>query len=121
MAKRKLKDLNMIDGKEEKLDNSGEKFVPSTLAQLIDRDDGLWKYSTADFEEYKSQLDDMNTSDLRSHASKQGVLPVTSRERLVKRLLTEFTKHYNQYQKPSSVNVSKKASKAVMDILAEAK
>ena len=123
MAKRKLKDLNLIDGQAEKVDESGEKFVPSTLDQLWG-DTGDGRYNTVDYDEYKNQLDEMNTSDLRAHASRLGILPVTSRERLSKRLLTEFTKHFNNYRKPANENLAnslKKTPKAVLDILAEAK
>ena len=93
-TKKKLTELKQIDGKE-------EKFVPSTLAQVLG-DTGLDKYKTSDKEVYKNQINAMNLADLRRHAIKIGILPNMQRERLVKQLLVEFNKHYNLYRKPAS-------------------
>jgi hypothetical protein len=106
--KSKLDTLNQAHGKIEK---------PVTLDQVWGND-GRSKYGTLDLDEYTNYLNDLNKSDLQSHAIKIGLVPVDNRESLVKRLKAEFTKFSSQFkQKPSpkNNNVSKKAK----DILAE--
>jgi len=45
------------------------------------------------------RLAEMNKSDLQNHAAKLGLVPVDSREILVKRLSAEFKKYISQYEK----------------------
>lgn len=91
--KKKLKDLKQTDGKIRSEDVTGRPDV-STLAQLWGEDSGLNKYGTISLEEYKSQLQDMNTASLREHAIEVAhVVPGTNRDRLVKRLEAVFSKH----------------------------
>ncbi len=113
--KRKLNELEQVHGKIE------EKFEITTLDQLWG-DDGLMKYKTMDKNEYEAQLREMNTSDLRAHAIKIGIVPIADRERLTKRLLLEFSKHVNAYRRPIvKPSNPKKVPKEIMDFLAEAK
>jgi hypothetical protein len=114
MARKKLNELAQIHGKQE------NDFVPTTLEQLWGYD-GLDKYKTLDKEVYSSQLAEMNTADLRTEAVRIGVVPISNRERLLKRLLSEFSKHVASFQRPNSPAPDKKPSKAVLKIMAEVK
>ena len=89
----KAKDLSQAHGKEE------DKFQPTTLDQIWG-DDGTSRYRTQDEGEYKSQIDDMNRTDLHLHASKVGLIPIENSTQLKKRLIAEFKKHISQYRKP---------------------
>ena len=54
----------------------------------------------------------MNKSDLQNHAAKLGLVPIDSRELLVKRLVAEFKKHVTKYQpvrKQENKDLSKEA------------
>ena len=112
-AKRKsVKNLSQIHGKE-------EKFEPTTLDQIWG-DDGLNEYGTMQEEVYENQIDDMNMSDLQTHASRVGIIPVDNRITLRERLMREFRKHVNSFKKP--VDASSPPSlpdKETMKILSE--
>lgn len=84
MAKKSINNLNLADGKE-------EKFVPSTLDQIWGETSN--SYSTNDVDEYTKELQEMNSADLHAHAIKRGLLPTTSRERTLKRLVLAFKQH----------------------------
>jgi len=107
MAKKKIKlnDLHQAHGKDES----------SETVQSLDQlwgDDGLSKYKTLEISEYTQQLAEMNKSDLQNHAAKLGLVPIDSREILVKRLVSEFKKHTTKYQpvrKPQAKDDSKEA------------
>lgn len=90
---KKLQNLSQAHGQE-------ETFKPTTLDQIWG-DRGLSEYQTMDENVYKSGLDDMNKSDLQTHASKKGLVPIDDRNLLTKRLLSEFRKHVNQYRVPT--------------------
>jgi len=94
MAKKKinLNNMHQAHGKDE------ERKSVQSLDQLWG-DDGSSKYSTLDLNEYISNLAEMNKTDLQNHASKIGLVPIDSRELLVKRLVAEFKKHVNRYEK----------------------
>jgi len=107
MAKKKLNlnEMSQAHGKDENKD-----YVQS-LDQLWG-DDGLSKYKTLDVSEYTQQLAEMNKTDLQNHAAKLGLVPIDSRELLVKRLVAEFKKHVTKYEKvrrPESKDESKEA------------
>ena len=107
MAKKKLKlnDLHQAHGKDE------SKETVQSLDQLWG-DDGMSKYKTLDVVEYTQNLAEMNKSDLQNHAAKLGLVPIDSRELLVKRLVAEFKKHTTKYQpvrKQENKNQSKEA------------
>ena len=112
-AKRKnIKNLSQTHGKE-------EKFEPTTLDQIWG-DDGLNEYGTMQEEVYENQIDDMNMSDLQTHASRVGIIPVDNRITLRERLMREFRKHVNSFKKP--VDASSPPSlpdKETMKILSE--
>jgi hypothetical protein len=94
--KAKVSDLEQSHGKE-------EHFQPTTLDQIWG-DDGTSKYSTTDEEEYKEELDEMNKTDLESHATSLGILPAGDRVRLEERLVYEFQRHFNKYRMPNDAN-----------------
>lgn len=94
MAKKKLNlnEMHQAHGKDENKDSV------QSLDQLWG-DDGMSKYKTLDLMEYTNNLAEMNKSDLQNHAAKLGLVPIDSREILVKRLISEFKKHTTKYQK----------------------
>ena len=94
MPKKKLRinEMNQVHGKDES----------TSSVQSLDQlwgDTGVQKYSTLNVEEYSQKLAEMNKSDLQNHAAKLGLVPIDSRELLVKRLIAEFKKHVSQYEK----------------------
>ena len=96
--KNNLKNLSQTHGKTEEK----EKYEPTTLDQVWG-DEGLSVYGTLNEEEYQRQLDEFNRSDLQTHASKIGVVPLDDRNRLTKTLMSEFRKHVSKFRKPSEV------------------
>jgi hypothetical protein len=94
MAKKKLNlnEMHQAHGKDE------SRNSVQSLDQLWG-DDGMSKYKTLDVSEYTQQLAEMNKSDLQNHAAKLGLVPIDSRDLLVKRLVAEFKKHATKYQK----------------------
>lgn len=76
-----------------------EKFVPTTLDQLLG-DDGTGKYSTMEEQVYANRLKEMNKADLQHECIKIGLIPVDSRDVMVKRLMAQFNKHVSQYRIP---------------------
>ena len=93
IAKRKsVKNLSQTHGKE-------DKFEPTTLEQIWGAD-GSSAYGTLNENAYTKQVDDMNLSDLQTHASTVGIIPIDNRQTLRERLLREFRKHVSSYKKP---------------------
>lgn len=114
MAKKKqnLEDLSQSHGKE-------EKFVPTTLDQIWG-DEGLSKYGTMEEEVYEEKIQEMNKTDLWSHASKIGLVPIDNTNLLRKTLLSEFRKHVNMYRKVLAPEEKpSKLSKEALKILSE--
>ena len=112
-AKRKsVKNLSQTHGKE-------EKFEPTTLDQIWG-DDGTSTYGTLNENAYTTELDEMNMSDLQTHASTVGIIPIDNRQMLRERLLREFRKHVASYKKPiheteSPRNLSSEAIKILSE------
>ncbi|MEK6880997.1 MAG: hypothetical protein AABY22_15370 [Nanoarchaeota archaeon] len=107
-----MKNKKQIDGKLETTE-------PSSLSQLWG-ETGLEKYKTFNIDEYTTQINGLNKSDLDSHAHGLGLIPVENRQLLVKRLLDAFRQHIGQFRRPkSSTKGVKLPNKKVMDILAE--
>ena len=92
-ATKSIKNLSQAHGKE-------EKFEPTTLDQIWG-DDGTSVYGTLNENQYANQLDDMNMSDLQTHASTVGIIPIDNRSTLRERLLRDFRKHVSSYKKPT--------------------
>ena len=90
-ATKSIKNLSQAHGKE-------EKFEPTTLEQIWG-DDGTSVYGTLNENQYANQLDDMNMSDLQTHASTVGIIPIDNRSTLRERLLRDFRKHVSSYKK----------------------
>jgi hypothetical protein len=108
----KLEDLSQAHGKE-------EKFRPTTLDQVWG-DTGHSKYSTLEESEYEDSLGEMNKSDLQTHATQVGIIPVDNRDMLTQRLVREFRNHVNSFRAPSeSKQANRTMSKEVSRILAE--
>tara|TARA_R100000742_G_C4252608_1_gene70766 strand:+ start:132 stop:506 length:375 start_codon:yes stop_codon:yes gene_type:complete len=91
-AKKGLKNLSQIHGEE-------EKFQPTSLDQVWG-EDGSSTYGTMNDAEYERQIDEMNMSDMQTHASRVGIIPIDNRSTLRDRLLREFRKHVANYRKP---------------------
>ena len=91
-AKKGLKNLSQVHGEE-------EKFQPTSLAQVWG-EDGSSTYGTMNDAEYERQIDQMNMSDMQTHASRVGIIPIDNRSTLRDRLLREFRKHVANYRKP---------------------
>ena len=93
-AKKPLQSLSQTHGKE-------EKFQATTLDQIWG-DTGNTRYGTTDINEYVRRLEDMNTSDLQSHAHKMGLIPVDDRVTVTKKLISEFKRYVSAYRKPNA-------------------
>lgn len=96
-----------------------EEFRPTTLDQIWG-DTGTWKYKTMDESEYRGMLENMPRSDLSSHASKIGLIPIDDRNMLIGRLVSEFKKHVVAYRSPmvdggNQQPVSKEAEKILKE------
>ena len=97
-----------------------EKVQPSSLDQSWG-DTGISKYNTLDRGVYQTQIDNMNKSDLQTHATKVGLVPVDDSGVLRKRLLREFNKHVAAYRVPESSTKTVKLDDEAMKILGEGK
>ena len=112
MAKRKkVEDMNQLHGKV-------ENFEPSTLDQIWG-DTGLSKYNTLNEESYKTYLSELNKTDLQTHASQVGIIPIDNLEMLTKRLVKEFLKHVSIYKAPAKQPEQVVLSKEAKRILEE--
>ncbi len=73
-------------------------------------------YTAKSSEEYRSQLSEMNMTDLQSHAYKVGLIPTEDRRLLTDRLVSEFMKYNSKY----GSNVATGEVKSVEDLNARA-
>ena len=108
-----LDELSQSHGKE-------EGTHPTSLDQVWG-DTGISKFGTLDVEEYAANLNDMNKSDLQTHATKVGLVPVDDVSLLRKRLTKEFTKHVSSFRTPQKTQGVAKVSKDALKILGEGK
>jgi hypothetical protein len=96
-----------------------EKFEPTTLDQIWG-DTGNSVYGTMNEQVYIDRIDGMNLSDMQTHASKVGIIPIDNRVMLRDRLLREFRKHVSSYRKPiQEPDASEKLNEQAMKILSE--
>jgi|GEM_PF-924300 len=106
-----LGSLSQTHGKE-------EKCQPTTLDQIWG-DKGSTKYGTVDVNEYVRKLENMNTSDLQSHAHKMGLIPVDDRVTITKKLVYEFKTYISGFRKPdqklSSIPPISNEAKKILD------
>lgn len=109
--KNKLENLSQTHGKLEEVEYK-------TLDQIWG-EDGSSKYKTLDEKEYKTYLNDLNKSDLQTHASKLGLIPVDDRDSLTKRLISEFRKYVSIYKTPKLNTAKVNLTKETKDILSE--
>ena len=110
--KKPVKKLSQAHGKV-------EEYQPTTLDQIWG-DDGTSLYGTLDEVVYKDRLDEMNMSDIQSHASRVGIIPIDNRSMLKDRLVKEFRKHASAYKKPIDQNEAPDAIPAnIKKILSE--
>lgn len=113
---KKLTDLHQTHGKLEEATNT--KSTPRTLDQILG-DDGTSKYGTVILEDYCNYLDNLNKSDLQTHAAKVGLVPIDNREILTSRLKKEFVKHVSGYRVRGLEEKEIKNPKKAKDILSE--
>jgi len=93
---------------------------PTNLEQIWGGYNELAKYGTLDEQEYTSQLDEMNRTDLEAHARKVGLVPIHDSARLKKNLIREFQTYAFYLRKPAKNKPAPKApSKSVQSILNE--
>ena len=97
-----------------------EGIQPSTLDEVWG-DTGLSRYGTLSEEEYTTKVSEYNKSDLQTHATSVGVVPVENRVALEKKLVKEFQKHTARYNKPAHNPKQIELSEKVRKILAEGK
>lgn len=107
--KLKLNELSQTHGKIEN---------PVTLDQIWG-DSGINKYGTLSVEEYEKYINELNRSDLQSHAVKVGLVPIDDRKTLLSRLKREFNKHVSTYKVKSLDQKEIKLSKKSKDALSE--
>lgn len=70
---------------------NGKYWSPVDSEKPLNKLDELFgSYSTANIDEYKSQLDQMNALDLQRHATEVGEIPRDNRGILIKNLLKKF-------------------------------
>jgi len=122
MARTKLKNLKQVDGKVH-AEDSKTQYEPTTLSQLWGETNGSEKYKTLDLEEYKAELAEMNLSELQGHALEVAhIVPIHQRERLEKRLLTEFQRHVAGFTVPKITHKADKSpNKEALKIMSECK
>ena len=108
-----LEELRQSHGKE-------EGTQPTSLDQVWG-DTGVSKFGTLDEEEYESSLSSMNKSDLQTHATKVGLVPIDDVNMLRKRLLREFNRHISSFRTPKQTQGVKKMSAKALKILKEGK
>lgn len=111
LKKNKLENLSQTHGKLEEKEYK-------TLDQIWG-EDGSSKYKTLDEKEYKNYLSDLNKSDLQTHASKLGLIPIDDRESLTKRLISEFRKYVSLYKIPRTNSNKVNLDQKVRNILSE--
>jgi hypothetical protein len=93
--------------------------APTTLEQIWGFNE-LAKYGTLDEAKYKEQVDEMNRTDLETHARRVGVVIVESSIRLKENLLKEFKNYVFYLRKPATqAKTQPELSKEVKKILSE--
>lgn len=100
----KLSDLEQIDGRK-----NTENNIPTRMDVLFGAD-GMGKYGTLDREEYIKNLNNYNTAELRNHAIKAGLIPISDVSRLKKQLIVEFDKYALSFKSSNKINGSNKLS-----------
>lgn len=111
MAKKKLTELKQIHGKV-------EGIQPTTLDQVWG-DRGLGRYKTNDVDTYRTQLSEMNKSDLQAHAASIGIVPIDDRELLTRKLVKEFQLFTASFRHPRNDKKPIVPSKKALEILRE--
>jgi hypothetical protein len=74
------------------IDGKAEERAPQNKFGSLDQILGetISKYKATTTDEYRSQIAEMNQTDLQSHALKIGLIPIEDRKVLVGRLVQEF-------------------------------
>ena len=111
--KKKVTNINELSQTHGKV----EEYQARTLDQIWG-DTGMSKYKTLEEDKYMDYLSDMNKSDLQTHASKLGLIPVDDRETLTKRLIKEFRKHVSNYRVPKK-EINTNSNQKALRILSE--
>jgi hypothetical protein len=96
-----------------------ENTQPTMLEQVWGYNE-LARYGTMDEDVYRNQVDEMNRSDLETHARKLGVVVVESTTRLREKLFTAFRTYVSLVRKPADLPKSKTITdSAALRVLAE--
>lgn len=117
MAKTKLKNKSTTNGSVETLE---EQY--KSISQLLG-EDGKSKYGTLDPVEYEEKLREMNLADLNRYAIENYIKPVHNREITIKSLMSQFTKHRNNFVSYQFGNETKpiKRDKELENLLKDAR
>lgn len=89
MPKKKLSNFKQTDGK---LDT----FQYTNVEQIWGQDKPS-QYNTTDEDEYLKELEKLDSADLRTHATKVGIIPCPERKRLVQRLTSQFRRQRSKF------------------------
>lgn len=75
-------------------------------------------YASMSEEQYKDKLTNLSMSELQTHAAAMGILPITNRTILAKRLLNEYTKKAaGYYNTITNENIEPKNPKKLSELL----
>jgi hypothetical protein len=112
MANKKKKTITLessaqIDGKAQ---GSAPEHLYGSLDQILG--ENISVYKTSNIDEYRSQIADMNQTDLQTHALKIGLIPIEDRRILVGRLVQEFERWHSRMMPQGNI----KGSKNINDI-----
>lgn len=121
---RKNKQIETHGKIEEPAPPANAPFVPTRLEQIWGGFNEMSRYGTLKEEEYETQLNDMNRTDMEAHARRLGIIILESSARLKESLKKEFRVYISTLNRPTvatSAVTSKntEVSSAVKKILAE--
>ena len=119
--KEKEKKERKVKGMKKEKKSKNQEFTPTTMEQILG-DTGINKYGTMELKVYEEKLNDMNKSDLQTHALNLGVPPIDDRVRLQKNLVASFKRHVSGYRMPPQPKQKigeKNLPKEVLKIMAE--
>lgn len=94
--KKTLSSKIQVNGRDENKENTSPMDLNSLLGF-----NGNQKYGTLDREVYENQLNSFNVAELRNHAIRAGLIPISDITRLKKQLLIDFDKHVLKAKNPT--------------------
>ncbi len=90
--------------------------APTNLEQIWGYNE-LARYGTLDEKEYQGRLDEMNRTDLESHARAIGLVPIHDTTRLKKNLIREFQSFTVSLKKPVQSKLAPKTPTKEVDAI----